>query len=60
MLVQQLLELEQNARALDRRGFAPGGKGGLGGLTEPVTLPVAGLNTSLKRPLVGAAGTPPM
>ena len=28
--------------------------------TEPVTLPVAGLNTSLKRPLVGAAGAPPI
>ncbi len=36
VLVQQFLELEQNASALDRRGFAPGGKSGLRGLDRRV------------------------
>ena len=38
MTVEQFLELEQHARAFDRRGFAPGGKRGFSGSDRGIHL----------------------
>jgi hypothetical protein len=67
MRVKQLLELEYQTSALQRRGFAPSREGGfrsgdgrgdfscVASGTRASTRPCAGSNTSLNRPLAPAA-----